>query len=42
MINANIDIFLGLDVGKTDHWACTVTIDSKKIWNKTLPTTKPN
>lgn len=42
MITTDVDIFLGLDVGKTDHWACTVTIDSKKIWNKTLPTTKPN
>ncbi|GAA2967736.1 IS110 family transposase [Glutamicibacter ardleyensis] len=37
MINTNIDIFLGLDVGKTDHWACAVTKDGKKIWNKTLP-----
>lgn len=37
MINTNIDIFLGLNVGKTDHWACTVTKDGKKIWNKTLP-----
>lgn len=37
MINTDIDIFLGLDVGKTDHWACAVTRDGTKIWNKTLP-----
>ncbi|MNW26405.1 Transposase IS116/IS110/IS902 family protein [compost metagenome] len=37
MITADIDIFLGLDVGKTDHWACAVTKDGTKIWNKTLP-----
>jgi transposase len=37
MITTDIDIFLGLDVGKTDHWACAVTGDGTKIWNKTLP-----
>src|SRR5690606_26783844 len=37
MITTDIDIFLGLDVGKTDHWACAVTKDGTKIWNKTLP-----
>ncbi|MGP5027053.1 IS110 family transposase, partial [Glutamicibacter ardleyensis] len=37
MITTDVDIFLGLDVGKTDHWACAVTQDGKKIWNKTLP-----
>jgi len=37
MISTDIDIFLGLDVGKTDHWACAVTKDGTKIWNKTLP-----
>ncbi len=37
-MNTNdIDIFLGLDVGKTDHWACAVTRDGTRIWNKTLP-----
>ena len=33
----DIQIFLGLDVGKTDHWACAVAKDGTKIWNKTLP-----
>jgi len=37
MITTDIEIFLGLDVGKTDHWACAVTKDGAKIWNKTLP-----
>ena len=32
-----MDVILGLDVGKTDHWACAVTKDGTKIWNKTLP-----
>ena len=30
-------VFLGLDVGKTEHWACAVTRDRQIIWNKTLP-----
>jgi len=37
MITTDIDIFLGLDVEKTDHWTCAVTKDGTKIWNKTLP-----
>ncbi len=37
MITTDVDIFLGLDVGKTDHWACAVAQDGTKIWNKTLP-----
>ncbi|MFC8302297.1 IS110 family transposase [Specibacter sp. NPDC057265] len=37
MITDDIQIFLGLDVGKTDHWACAVTKDGTKIWNRTLP-----
>lgn len=31
------DIFLGLDVGKTDHWACALTDSGQVLWNKTLP-----
>ncbi|MFJ2145386.1 transposase [Glutamicibacter sp. NPDC087831] len=42
MITTNIEIFLGLDVGKTDHWACAVTKDGTKIWNKTLPNDEAN
>ncbi len=30
-------VFLGLDVGKTQHWACAVTADQKAIWNKAPP-----
>jgi len=37
MITTDIEIFLGLDVGKTGHWACAVTKDGTKIWNRTLP-----
>lgn len=36
MITTDIEIFLGLDVGKTDRWACAVTGDGTKIWNKIL------
>lgn len=31
------DIYLGLDVGKTDHWACALTNSGQVLWNKTLP-----
>ncbi len=37
MITNDVRIFLGLDVGKTDHWACAFTRDGTKIWNTTLP-----
>jgi len=37
MITTDIDIFLGVDVGKTNHRACAVTKDGTKIWNKPLP-----
>lgn len=30
MITADVDIFLGLDIGKTDYWACAVTKDVTK------------
>lgn len=36
MITTDIEIFLGPDVGKTDHWACAVTKDGTKS-DKTLP-----
>ncbi len=26
MITSDADIFLRLDVGKTDHWTCVVTV----------------
>ncbi len=37
MSTARPDIFLGLDVGKTDHWACALTDSGQVLWNKTLP-----
>lgn len=37
MKTTDVEIFLGLDVGKTDHWACALAADGTKIWNKTLP-----
>ena len=30
-------VFLGLDVGKSEHWACAITADRKILWNKALP-----
>lgn len=30
-------VFLGLDVGKSEHWACAITAAQKVIWNKALP-----
>lgn len=37
MTTAKPRIYLGLDVGKTDHWACALTEDGQVLWNKTLP-----
>ena len=37
MKTEDIQIFLGRDVAKTDHWAYAVIQDGTKIWNKTLP-----
>jgi|GEM_PF-5441090 len=37
MITSYVDIFLGLDVGKTDHRTYVATKDGTKIWNSTLP-----
>lgn len=37
METTDVEIFLGLDAGKTDHWACALAADGTKIWNKTLP-----
>lgn len=31
------EVFLGLDVGKTEHWACAITLNQKVVWNKALP-----
>ncbi|MBF6672799.1 IS110 family transposase [Glutamicibacter sp. FBE19] len=37
MKTTDVEIFLGLDVEKTEHWACALAADGTKIWNKTLP-----
>ena len=37
MTTAKPRIYLGLDVGKTDHWACALTEDGQVLCNKTLP-----
>lgn len=35
------DIYLGLDVGKTNHHATALTTDGKKLWDNPLPQTEP-
>lgn len=30
-------VFLGLDVGKSEHWACAITSGQEIIWNRALP-----
>ncbi|MET7646070.1 IS110 family transposase, partial [Streptomyces sp. NPDC005426] len=35
----NIDVFLGLDVGKGEHHATAVTPAGKKAFDKRLPNT---
>ncbi len=41
MISDDVDVFLGLDVGKTDHWACALDRVGKRLWNKVLPNEEP-
>lgn len=38
MMTTDDDIFLGFDVGKTDHWAGTVPKDGKSSGTKLCPT----
>ncbi|MEY6442308.1 IS110 family transposase, partial [Corynebacterium pseudotuberculosis] len=33
----SIDIFLGLDVGKSEHHACALDRDGNKVFDKPLP-----
>lgn len=37
----HIDVFLGLDAGKGEHRATTVTPAGKKTFDKCLPNTEP-
>ncbi|GAX58602.1 insertion element IS110 uncharacterized 43.6 kDa protein [Streptomyces olivochromogenes] len=39
--SGDIDVFLGLDVGKGDHHATAVTPAGKKAFDKRLPNTEP-
>ncbi|WP_456154675.1 IS110 family RNA-guided transposase [Streptomyces chartreusis] len=38
---SNIDLFLGLDVGKGEHHATAVTSAGKKVFDKRLPNSEP-
>ena len=37
METSSIDVFIGIDVGKSDHWATALTRDGKKLFDKALP-----
>lgn len=37
MDSSDIDIWLGIDVGKTDHWATAINAAGKKIYSHQLP-----
>ncbi|WP_345198098.1 IS110 family transposase, partial [Streptomyces lavendulae] len=41
MDTSDIDVFLGLDVGKGEHHATAVTPAGKKAFDKRLPNTEP-
>ena len=33
----DIEVFIGIDVGKTDHWATALSRDGQKVLDKALP-----
>lgn len=33
----DIEVFVGIDVGKTDHWATALTREGRKVFDKALP-----
>ncbi len=37
MVTDDIDVFIGIDVGKSDHWATALTRDGKKLFDRALP-----
>lgn len=37
MVTDDIDVFIGIDVGKADHWATALTRDGKKLFDRALP-----
>lgn len=41
MEDTTYNVYLGLDVGKTDHHGCALTADGTKVYDKACPRTKP-
>ena len=37
MNTEDIDVFIGIDVGKTDHWATALSRDGRKVLDRALP-----
>lgn len=37
MQTSSIDVFIGIDVGKTDHWATALDRDGDRLFDKALP-----
>ena len=33
----DVDVFVGIDVGKSEHWATALTRDGRKVCDKALP-----
>ena len=33
----DIDVFIGIDVGKSEHWATALSRDGRKVFDKSLP-----
>ena len=33
----DIEVFIGIDVGKTDHWATALSRDGRKVFDRALP-----
>lgn len=33
----DIEVFVGIDVGKTDHWATALTREGRKVFDRALP-----
>ena len=34
---SSIDVFIGIDVGKSDHWATALDRDGERLFDKALP-----
>ena len=33
----DIDVFIGIDVGKSEHWATALNRDGRKVFDRALP-----